>query len=52
MKIGGRVAVNPVTDGAGSGFRKDGGTHASLVCHQRFAASCDTMTACFHAGQS
>ena len=30
----GRVAVNPVTDGAGSGFRKDGGTHASLVCHR------------------
>ena len=26
--------VNPVTDGAGSGFRKDGGTHASLVCHR------------------
>ena len=34
MKIGARVAVNPVTDGAGSGFRKDGGTHASLVCHR------------------
>ena len=30
----GRGAVNPVTDGAGSGFRKDGGTHASLVCHR------------------
>ena len=28
------MAVNPVTDGAGSGFRKDGGTHASLVCHR------------------
>ena len=26
--------MNPVTDGAGSGFRKDGGTHASLVCHR------------------
>ena len=27
------MAVSPVTDGAGGGFRKDGGTHASLVCH-------------------
>ena len=28
------MAVNPVTDGAGSGFRKGGGTHASPVCHR------------------
>ena len=42
----GGVAVNPVTDGAGSGFRKDGGTHASLVCHRgRLAFSRESLFA-------